>query len=442
MFQSESFNLSRWYAGVSLVSIAVITVGCGWLASRFLTDRLLQQEGRLTQEFVQSIVRVEDAGDYFAGRRSASAQDLERVFEHIAQMPDVLRANLHSREQRILWSSDRALIGRSFPDNDELSEALGGRLVVNIEEDVKREHVALGSHTRQFIEIYAPVWDDARGEVIGVVELYKTPAALFEARRTAHVAAWVGALAAGAFLYFTLWGLVRRADALIRAQRERLVQSETLAAVGEMGSAVAHGIRNPLASIRSSAELALESDPSRWRAAAREIVEQVDRLESWVRELLSYSQPLAANLEPIQVGALVQESLRGFERDLARRGIHASARVDPALPAVAADPLLLGQVFNSLIANAVEAVARDGRIDVRVRLEGDRRLRVTIEDTGPGMTQAQVAGAFQPFHTTKTSGLGVGLPLARRVIERLGGSIQLASSPGAGTIVEVLLPSS
>lgn len=442
MVQSRPFNLSRWYAVVSLMSIAVITVTCGWLVSRFLTDRLLQQEGRLTQEFVQSIVRVENAGDYFAERRPGSAQDLERVFERISHMPDVLRANLHSREQRILWSSDRALIGQSFSDNDELRQALGGRLVANMEEDVKSEHVALGSRARRFVEIYAPVWDEARGEVIGVVELYKTPAALFEATRTAHVGAWLGALAAGAFLYVALFGLVRRADALIRAQRERLVQSETLAAVGEMGAAVAHGIRNPLASIRSSAELALESEPSDWREAAGEIVEQVDRLESWVRELLSYSQPLAASLESIQVGALVQESLRGFDRDLARRGIRASARVDPVLPAVAADPLLLGQVFNSLIANAVEAVERDGRIDVSVRREGDRRLRVTIEDTGPGMTQAQVAGAFQPFHTTKTRGLGVGLPLAKRVIERLGGSIQLASRPGAGTTVDVLLPTS
>lgn len=440
MFQNQLFNLSRWYALVSLVSIAAIAVACALLASRFLNDRLLQQEGRLTQEFVQSIVRVENAADFFAGRRSASAQDLERVFEHIAHMPDVIRANMHSREQRVLWSSDRALIGRSFPDNDELRLALGGRLVVNMEEDVKREHVALGSRTGQFVEIYAPVRDDVHDEVIGVVELYKTPVALFEATRTAHVAAWLGALAAGAFLYFALFGLVRRGDALIRAQRERLVQSETFAAIGEMGSAVAHGIRNPLASIRSSAELALESDPG-WRESAREIVEQVDRLESWVRELLSYSQPLAANLESIQVGALLQDSLRGFERDLARRGIRASAQVDPTLPAVVADRILLGQVFNSLIANAVEAVERDGRIEVTVQRDEDRRLRVTIEDSGPGMTPAQLKGAFQPFHTTKTRGLGVGLPLARRVIERLGGSIRLASNPGAGTIVEVLLPS-
>jgi signal transduction histidine kinase len=166
----------------------------------------------------------------------------------------------------------------------------------------------------------------------------------------------------------------------------------------------------------------------------------VDRLESWVRDLLSYSQPLAGKLEPIQVGPLVQASLQSFERDRERRGIHASARVGERLPPVTADPLMLGQVFNSLIANAVEAVDRDGRIAVTVQREGERQLRVSIQDSGPGMSRAQLASAFKPFYTTKARGLGVGLPLAKRIVERFGGSIAMASEPGKGTTVDVLLP--
>jgi signal transduction histidine kinase len=107
---------------------------------------------------------------------------------------------------------------------------------------------------------------------------------------------------------------------------------------------------------------------------------------------------------------------------------------------VTGDPLLLGHVFNSLIANAVEAVERDGHIAVSVRRESDRQLRVSIEDSGPGMTNQQLASAFKPFHTTKTKGMGVGLPLARRIVERFGGSVMIASRPGKGTTVNVLLP--
>jgi signal transduction histidine kinase len=169
----------------------------------------------------------------------------------------------------------------------------------------------------------------------------------------------------------------------MRAQRERLVQSETFAAVGEMSSAVAHGIRNPLASIRSSAELALDSQPADWRDSASDIVEQVDRLESWVRRLLSYSQPLGDQAEPIQVGALVQASLAGFERELERRHIRSSLDIDAPLPPVRADALMLEHVFNSLIANAMEAIERDGSIGVAVQRDGERGLRVSVRDDGP-----------------------------------------------------------
>lgn len=440
MFGDKPFSLTRWFAAVGLVSIAAISAVSGVLLSRFLTERMLQQEGRLFQQFVDSVARIEKVGDYFANGRTGPARELKEFFTQVSELPDVLRANLYARDRTIIWSSDTALVGRQFRDNPELEEALHGRLVVHGGERGKLEHSDLYQQHRYFVEIYAPVVDASRGGVIGVVEIYRTPLPLFEAINAGHRAIWIGAALAGIFLYVALFWMVKRADNLIRVQRERLIQAETLAVVGEMGSAVAHGIRNPLASIRSSAELALESEPSQWREAAHDIVEEVDRLESWVRELLAYSQPLAGKLEPIHVGQLVEVSLQGFKRELERRGIQATARVGEPLPPVAADPLMLGQVFNSLIANAVEAVERNGRIALSVQRDGERRLRVSIQDSGPGMSRDQLAGAFKPFHTTKAKGIGLGLPLAKRIVERFGGSIALASEPGKGTTIDVLLP--
>jgi len=437
--QSNPFNLSRWFAAVGLVSIASISVVSGWLLSGFLTQRMLQQEARLTAEVIDSLVDVEQAAGYFAGTVARTGEYKEFV-AHIAALPDVLRANVYSRERRVIWSSDPALIGRHFADNDELEDALAGKVVAHGGERVKTEHEALDPRYRYFFEIYTPVRASATGEVVGVVELYKTPQALFEAIAAGERAIWVGAALAGLFLYATLFGLVRRADATIRAQRERLVQSETFAAIGEMSSAVAHGIRNPLASIRSSAELALDSRPTDWRDEARDIVEQVDRLESWIRRLLSYSQPLGDKAEPVQIGALVQASLAGFERELERRHIRATVDIDAPLPPVKADALMLEHVFTSLIANAMEAIERDGSIGVAVQRDGEHGLRVSVRDDGPGMTPKDVQGAFKPFHTSKPKGIGIGLPLARRIVHRFGGSIALASTPGAGTTVDVLLP--
>jgi two-component system sensor histidine kinase HydH len=110
------------------------------------------------------------------------------------------------------------------------------------------------------------------------------------------------------------------------------------------------------------------------------------------------------------------------------------------LPSVTADALMLGQAFNSLIANAVEAVDRNGMIIITVQTDGERQLRVRIEDSGQGMTRQQLASAFKPFHTTKPKGIGVGLPLAQRIVARFGGSIALDSQPGWGTTVDVRLP--
>jgi len=433
-------NLSRWFALVGLVSIASISAISGWMLSAFLTERLLQQEARLTHEFVDRLVDVEEARPFFAAVQQPPAAQWLELVAHISRLPDVLRANLYSPQRVIVWSTDPSLVGKEFKDNPELETALRGELVAHGGEGEKLEHDQLGTRYPFFVEIYSPVFDAAHGEVVGVVELYKAPTALFAAISAAQRAVWIGAALAGSFLYAALFWMVRRADLLIRVQRERLVQSETLAALGEMSSAVAHGIRNPLATIRSSAELALESEPPDWRSAARDIVAQVDRLDVWVRELLSYSEPLADKLEQIALCTVLREALESFAPELERRAIHVSSRIEGTLPPVKADSLMLGQVFNSLLANAVEAIDRNGRIYVAAECGSEGQLRISIRDSGPGMSREQMARAFKPFHTTKAKGLGIGLALARRIVERVGGSISLASVPGSGTTVYIVLP--
>src|SRR5258708_32401041 len=247
--EGKAFSLSRWFAALGLVSIAAISAASGWLLSRFLTERLLQQEARLTQEVIDSIVRVKKAGDHFPNGVHGAAPEFGDFFNHLEQLPDVLRANLYSRRRTLIWSSDAALIGRQFNDNPELEEALRGGVVAHGGERAKREHADLDERYRYFVEIYSPVRQETGGEVIGVVELYKTPQALFEAIHAGERAVWIGAALSGLFLYAALFWLVRRADNLIRPQRERLVQSETPPRVGEMSSAAPPGLRQPLARI-------------------------------------------------------------------------------------------------------------------------------------------------------------------------------------------------
>jgi two-component system, NtrC family, sensor histidine kinase HydH len=441
---STRFNLSRWFAAVALLSITAISVVMGTLLNRFITQRLLWQEAVLTKEFVQSLVQVEGSLQrYFADPSHGLDAEIETAFTHIAALPDMLRANVYDPGRRVIWSSDRQLIGRSFGPNEELDNALAGHVVTHYADPEadgpgKTEHQDLRHAQPIFVEIYVPVLD-ARGErVQAVIEFYKHPKALITALTQLRLYIALGAAGSGALLFAALFGLVRRADRTIRSQQLQLVDNETLAVIGEMSAAVAHGIRNPLASIRSSAELIPDGNLAQAHDAARDIVAQSDRLETWVRELLAYTRPFDEMSAPVLLQPLVARCMEQFQRELQRRHIRSQTVIADDLPAVRGDTLLLGQVLSSLLANAIEALDREGQITVRGDwVRGQSHVTLSVEDSGPGMTGAQLSRAGKPFHTTKPRGLGVGLALARRVIERFGGRLEIDSDPGRGTTVRL-----
>ena len=442
----DRFNLSRWFAVVALVVISVIAVAVGGLLDRFITQRLLWQEAVLTKEFVQSLVQVEKPLQaYFANPSLGLDAESEAAFAQIAGLPDMLRANVYDRSRRVIWSSDPPLIGRSFGPNVELDSALAGLVVTKSADRShskidKDEHQDLKHPQPIFIEIYVPVLD-VRGErVQAVIEFYKNPRALLTALTHLRLYIVLGAAFSGVLLFGALFGLVRRADLTIRSQQRRLVDNETLAVIGEMSAAVAHGIRNPLAAIRSSAELIQGGNLAQAHHAAADIVAQSDRLEAWVRELLAYTRPLDEATAPVPLQPLVTRCLEEFQREMQRRNIRVHTALAADLPAVRGDALLLGQVLSSLVANAIEALDREGQITVQGEWDcGQSEVTLSVHDSGPGMTGAQLMRAGKPFHTTKPHGLGVGLALARRVIERFGGRLEIDSDPGHGTTVRLCM---
>ncbi len=442
------FNLSRWFAITALASIAALAAVIGLLLNNFVAERMLAQEAELTQEFVNSLLLVETPLVAFVADPSQrGAAEMSESFDHLSRMPDVLRANLYDRQQKLLWSSDPSMIGRQFDRNPELERALAGQAVAERaahahEGEGKAEHQALPGRYAMFVEIYVPVRDVATGQVVGAIEFYKRPQALARALAELRLYIALGALIGGGLLYGALYGLVRRADLTIRAQQHLLVDQATLAALGEMSGAVAHGIRNPLASIRSSAELMQDGPDEASRGAAQDIVAQSDRLEAWVRELLSYTQPLDEPAAPVMLGPLVKRCLDDFQLEFERRKIDAHNNVPSELPAVRGDAMLLAQVMRTLLSNAAEALGTPGgRIDVRAQAEGGRRGTVQLEvrDSGPGMSAEQLARVGRPFYTTKARGLGVGLAMAKRVVERAGGQLEIDSAPGRGTVIRLRL---
>lgn len=445
---TQTFNLSRWFALTALVTIAVLAIALGSLLNRFLTQRLLWQEAVLTKEFVQSLVQVERSlQTYFQDPSRGLDEETAVAFNHIAALPDMLRANIYDPQRKLIWSSDGRLMGQALGPNEELDHALQGGVVsemVDVEHHGKdkAEHQGLRHPYAKFVEIYVPIYAQTGGRVLAVVEFYKNPRTLLTALSELRLYLALGSVAAAVVLFLALFGLVRRADRTIREQQRQLVEAETMAVIGEMSTAVAHGIRNPLASIRSSAELIQDGTLAEARQSASDIVAQSDRLEVWVRELLAYTRPLDETGTAVQLGPLVQQCIHSFDRDMQRRHIRVLAQLPDNLPPVRGHPLLLGQVLTSVMANAAEAMVGSGEITVRGEWSrGDARVTLSVIDTGPGMTEAQRQRAGRPFHTTKPRGLGIGLALARRVLERFGGLLEIASVPGQGTTVRMHLVS-
>ena len=443
------FRLLRQFAILSLLCILVISAGSAVLLSRFLTDALLEREAAVGMEFVASIVSAERAWPYFLRQQDGSPDPelqafFDSFFDRLARLSGVVRANVYGDGRQIIWSSTKPLLGRRFDPNPELERAFSGSLEMELGRvgtTGKAEHVLFSAQQQgtRFLETYIPVWDSERRSVIGVVEIYRLPTALFAAIDRGDRLVWGCAAAGALLLYSTLFWIVRRGSLVIREQQRQLVETETLAALGEMASAVAHGIRNPLASIRSCAEVALEDDLATARAAAADIIDESDRLDRWIRELLLLALGDGAPPEPLAVAAVLRHCLDGYAPALQRRHIALSLTIEDNLPLVWGQAASLGHAINNLVANALEAMPSGGTLCASACFDQVRReVVLRLVDSGGGMALPPGSGQGR-LVTTKPKGLGLGLALSQRILARHGGSLALASRVGWGAAATIRL---
>jgi len=235
-----------------------------------------------------------------------------------------------------------------------------------------------------------------------------------------------------------------------RALEERLHAAERSAAMGRFASALAHEIRNPLNSISLTIDhvrtrLAPEDETRRgeFQALMATLKSEVTRLNRLVGDFLSSGQPARLDPRPCDVGAVVRETAALVEHKARDQAIRVEVDVAAGLPSTVADPELLKTCFLNLVLNAFEAMPGGGRLSLAVRLEGPpdaRAIGVLVSDTGVGMSTEAAAIAFEPYFSTKETGVGLGLVLVRRIVEGHGGRVELDSTPAQGTSVRLLLP--
>ncbi|RON36245.1 two-component sensor histidine kinase [Pseudomonas brassicacearum] len=457
--RKQPFNLLRWFSLISLAVIGTVAVALGSVSTRFVITESVQRDALLTSQFIQaiasaevrhvSIPNVRTMGELLDPRKDKDFPDVDPMaranargefLDHIAHLPDVILANVYAPDRMVIWSTNPALMGTRIHADEDLDEAFSAKIPVSASyHDVDKSRMEQKFVTPPeyiFIENYIPLFDADGKNVTAMVEIYKEPKDLINRMERGLVLIWLATALGGGLIYLGLYWIVRRAAILLAAQQKQLITNETFVALGEMSSAVAHSLRNPLATIRSSAELALEFDSGPAHKNINDIIGQVDRMSKWVRELLQSLRPLNDDAEPVNLVAALHDSLMAFEHQIAKASVHVV--FDPKLtPMVLSQQVQLTQILNSLLANALEAMDKGGTLIITLEPTDSHGLGVVVSDTGKGMNEEQRSMAFRPFFTTKQGGLGVGLVLVKRIMERFGGAVSLDSREGEGTSVRL-----
>jgi signal transduction histidine kinase len=445
---SRPFNLQRTFAVLSLICIAVISGGAAIVLTKFLSAQLLKRDAVVTMEVIQAVADTENpelaiVQPQFSGERSGSVE----FFNHLVAIPDVFRVAIYRPDKTVIWSSDSRIVGNRFEGNEDLNRALEGQVVFELsdrKEKTKEEYKFLPASATRFVENYIPLWNPERNALLGIVEIYKHPRAITEAIAAGNRLIWGTATLGAILVYLMLFWIVHRASVSMCVQQERLIEAETMAAIGEMASGIAHDIRNPLASIRTSAELAMEEpslEPSPSHEVAQEIITEVDRLERVIRDLILMARHERKELSALCIAELISCCLRSLSPMIEAQDITVRVDIQETLAPIYGDRPVLHLALNNVLSNALEAMPDGGTLDVSARMvDHGSCLEVTVADSGEGIPEDRMKQVFKPFVTSKNSGLGLGLSLTRRIVERHGGTIALASQAGRGTTAKIRLP--
>jgi signal transduction histidine kinase len=230
------------------------------------------------------------------------------------------------------------------------------------------------------------------------------------------------------------------ANVTIQHAEEAVRRSDRLAALGQLSAGLAHELRNPLGTIKGSAEM-LAKSVSAENEVAREvagfIASEVDRANSLITRFLQFARPLQVRLERADLAHTLDRAIAEVEREAP--GISIYRNYAPEIPPFPFDAELMERVFYNLALNAAQATVPGGAVTVKTRAAGGR-AEIAVIDRGVGIDPKQADSIFNPFFTTKPQGVGLGLAIVAKIVDEHGGKIAVESEPGKGSVFRVLLP--
>jgi two-component system C4-dicarboxylate transport sensor histidine kinase DctB len=255
------------------------------------------------------------------------------------------------------------------------------------------------------------------------------------------------ALAIAAVPLFALVILLRRSLATFRRSEERAVREERLQRVGEAANLIAHEVKNGLNGIRMAAEIACDQGAPGREQALHALRDEISRLANFTAELMTFSKGVVPRKVRVDLSEFVAKVTALFENSAKDAGVELELTLPSASLEAEVDPQLLHIVISNLVTNAIEALAAsaDDHPRIDVRLERDPTdpsgVRLEVADNGPGLSRDIIAQLFEPFHSGKPSGVGIGLALSQRIARAHGGKLLLEPSP-KGALFSLTIPRS
>jgi signal transduction histidine kinase len=235
----------------------------------------------------------------------------------------------------------------------------------------------------------------------------------------------------------------RLSEAKVQLEKT-LLEQQHLATLGGFAATIAHEVKNPLSSIKTLAQL-LREDPdvlARYGQELDFIVGETNRLNSSVRQLLTFARPLPQPAEDVALSDLLENTAAFLSPAAVNPGVTLDRRIQPGLKLAASDRKSVEQVVINLLLNALEASPGGGRVELAAGVEGGGGIRIRITDEGPGIPEQIRERVFEPFFTTKRQGTGLGLAIVRKIVHHLGAELEVETpvANGRGTSASVLFP--
>ncbi len=382
---------------------------------------------------IPGIIAVHANADYILNFKKEIG--VQRQIEDLGRQPDIHHVALLDNQYNYVAHTDRSLIGKKAPEGPFLKTQAGGKTHAEIIQlDQGRLYqlvkpISLNSSPMGFLQIglsLEPMEVAWRSSLWSILIL-----------GVAILAVGILGMAA---IFYNQDSHLRE----VKALEAEVARRENLSALGNLAATVAHEVRNPLNSIsmglqRLRAEFHPTEDEDQYNRFIELMRGEVQRLNSIVEQFLSLARPLDLKFESIRIGEFLQELmlLTGADGESSKVQIQVDARSN--LPALRADRNYLKQLLLNLILNGIQAMPEGGPLKIEAGTShGD--LSLTISDRGVGIPEDKLSRIFEPYYTTKTNGSGLGLSIARRIVEAHSGTITVESGAEGGSRFRINLP--